>query len=240
MPVLRTTLSILPTLALALGLTACGDGGGTGTGSNEESPQNPEAAYALGLMAARSLEQMQLSPAERSQFEQGMRDYENRTPRVTLLSEIPRVQSFQTQRMNSAVERERTQAETFLKEALAESGAEQFESGIVFLWLKKAEGGKTPTQTDRAIVRAEGTLPDGLLFYSSETQGPLSVNMLGGIPCLTEALARMSTGSKARITCPPHTGYAASEKPLLIPPGSALRFEVELVEVRPAGGHGSR
>jgi FKBP-type peptidyl-prolyl cis-trans isomerase FkpA len=77
---------------------------------------------------------------------------------------------------------------------------------------------------------------------SSELQGrPLAVDMQTGIPCLTEPLARMTVGSKARITCPPHTGYAMSDKPVLIPTGSGLRFEIELIEVTPSLGtrHGS-
>ncbi len=235
MPLPRTTLSILPLLALAL---ACGSGEPSGAGADAGVTQNPEAAYAMGLMAARGLEQLQLSPAERAEFDRGIRDYEKGTPRVTLLRELSKLQTFQMERMNSSMERHRQQAEEFLRAAQAEAGAEKLESGIVVLALNKGEGA-TPKQDDRAVVRAEGTLPDGTLFFSSETQGPLSVNMLEGIPCLTEPLGRMSVGGKARITCPPHTGYAAQDKPVLILPGSALRFELELLRVMPAKGHGA-
>ena len=237
MPLFRTSPSILPSvlLALTLGLTACSEEPQEGLAPTP----NPEASYALGLMAARSLEQLHLSPAERVEFDRGMRDYENGTPRVALLSEIRRVQNFQMERLNVATERERARAEAFVSAAAAEPGAEQLPSGVVFRPLSKTEGA-TPKATDLAVVRMEGTLPDGLLFVSSEQQGPLPVSMRAGIPCLTEPLARMSVGSKARVTCPPHTGYAASDKPVLIPPGSGLRFEIELIEVKPnpGAGHG--
>lgn len=225
MPLHRTTLSILPVLALAGGLTACGDA------AQEATSQNPEAAYAFGLMAARSLDQMQLSPAERAEFDRGMRDYESGTPRVTLLRELSKLQSFQMERMNSGVEHARAQAEEFLRDAAREPGAEQLPSGVVFRSLEKTEG-PTPKPEQVAIVRMEGTLADGLLFLSSEMQGTVPVNMTTGIPCLTESLTRMSVGSKARVTCPPHTGYAVTDKPILVQPGAGLRFELELVEVR--------
>ena len=229
MPALRTTVSVL---VLALGWTACGPGGG---GQDKDAPpQNLEAAYAIGLLAARSLEQLHLSTAERAEFDRGIRDYENGTAPATLLREIPRVQPFQMERLNFAVERERASAEEFLRTATAEPGAEQLPSGIVVRSLVKAAEGKSPSPTDRAVVRAEGTLPDGLLFMSSQLQErPFAVDMQTGIPCLTEPLARMTVGSKARITCPPHTGYALQDKPALIPTGSALRFEIELVDVQP-------
>jgi FKBP-type peptidyl-prolyl cis-trans isomerase FkpA len=217
----------IPLLALAAGLFACGGG------SEAPPTQNPDAAYAIGLLAERSIEQLQLTPDERAEFERGMRDYRNRTPRVVLLGEISRIQSFQMERTNAAVERERAEAETFLRAAASEPDAEQLPSGIVLRQLTKGEGA-TPTTSERAIVRAEGTLPDGLLFFSSKLQNqPLSVDMTTGIPCLTEPLARMKVGSRAQITCPPQTGYAFQNKPMLVPTGAGLRFEVELLEVKP-------
>src|SRR5262245_11312234 len=110
MPLHRTTLFILSLLALAAGLTACRDAAQAATGSDT---QNTEAAYAFGLMAARSLDQMQLSPSERAEFDRGMRDYESGTPRVTLLRELSRLQSFQMERMNAGVEHARAQADEF-------------------------------------------------------------------------------------------------------------------------------
>jgi FKBP-type peptidyl-prolyl cis-trans isomerase FkpA len=225
----RTNTSVSTFFALIASLTACG-----GAESPTPAPeQNTQAAYALGMMAERSLQQLQLSPDEMAEFERGMRDYRNGTPRVTLLEEVGRVQGFQIQRAGTALEVARTQGEEFLRAAASEPDAEQLPSGIVLRVLQKGEGATAKT-TERVIVKAEGTLPDGVLFFSSTQQGrAFSVDMATGIPCLTEPLARLAAGSKARITCPPQLGYAAQDRPVLIPPGAALRFEIEVIEPKP-------
>lgn len=226
----RSIASLPSVLLLAAGLLACG---ASGEKASSAPAQNTDAAYALGLMAEHSLKLMQLSPEERAEFERGMRDYRNGSPRVPLLDEIPRVQAFQGERASAAMERARAEAAQFLEDAAKEPEAQQLPSGIVLRVLEKGEGA-VPTSADRAIVRAEGTLPDGLLFFSSKQAGkPFAVEMATGIPCFTEPLALLKKGSRARITCPPQSGYAAQDRPVLVPPGSALRFELEVVDVKP-------
>jgi FKBP-type peptidyl-prolyl cis-trans isomerase FkpA len=196
---------------------------------------NPEAAYALGMMTARGLAQLQLSPSELGEFERGMQDYLAGKPRVLLLGELGKIQVFQTQRMGDALEHARVSGDELLRSAALESGAEQLESGIVFRSLAAGEGA-TPKSGERAVVRAEGSLPDGTVFLSSQhTNKPIVVDMSTGIPCLTESLARMSVGGRARVTCPPQTGYSEADRPLLVLPGAALRYELELVDVKPNG-----
>ena len=53
---------------------------------------------------------------------------------------------------------------------------------------------------------------------------------LGRNPCWTKALQQMRPASKATIVCPADTAYGS--RPVgIIPPNSALVFEVELLDI---------
>ena len=118
-----------------------------------------------------------------------MRDYRAGKTRVSLLGELCRIQSFQMEGMNASLEHARVSGEEFLKTAAAEEGAEQLPSGIVFRSLAPGEG-KTPQPGERAVVRAEGVLPDGVVFLSSEqSKRPIGVE----ISIVEDRLARYSS-----------------------------------------------
>jgi FKBP-type peptidyl-prolyl cis-trans isomerase len=59
------------------------------------------------------------------------------------------------------------------------------------------------------------------------------------IPCWIEGLQLMKKGGKAVITCPADLAYGDSGMPPgtgdRIPPGAALRFEVELLAIEKGG-----
>ena len=50
-----------------------------------------------------------------------------------------------------------------------------------------------------------------------------------------EGVAGMRVGGRRRITVGPHLAYGAAGVPGVIPPHAVLTFDVELLEVRPAG-----
>jgi FKBP-type peptidyl-prolyl cis-trans isomerase FkpA len=80
-------------------------------------------------------------------------------------------------------------------------------------------------------VQYRGTLRNGTVFDSSyDRNEPITFALSGVIPCWTEALQRMTVGSKAAIVCPAALAYGDSGNPD-IPGGAALRFEVELLEI---------
>ena len=102
---------------------------------------------------------------------------------------------------------------------------------MVMVVLSPGEG-PSPGPTDRVRVHYHGTLRDGTVFDSSVVrEEPVVLSLNRVIPCWIEALQKMRTGEKARITCPAQTAYGDQGAPPLIKPGAALAFEVELLEI---------
>ena len=85
---------------------------------------------------------------------------------------------------------------------------------------------------EKVAVHYHGTLPDGTVFDSSVDRGePATFPLNRVIPCWTEGVGKMKVGGKARLVCPPDSAYGDRGAPPRIPPGTALVFEVELIEI---------
>jgi len=76
-------------------------------------------------------------------------------------------------------------------------------------------------------------LIDGTVFDSSIERGePATFTPAQVIDGWTEALQLMGQGEKWEIFVPPHLGYGSAGAPGVIPPGAALNFTLELIEVK--------
>ena len=93
--------------------------------------------------------------------------------------------------------------------------------------------GEIPKAGDKVKVHYTGTLVDGTQFDSSEGKAPLEFTLGVGrvIRGWDEGLSTMKTGGKRKLIIPPDLAYGDRGAGKLIPPGSTLHFDVELVEV---------
>jgi len=122
-------------------------------------------------------------------------------------------------------------APAFLESAASAEGARVLASGVVYQELVVGEG-VMPSDTEQTVkVHYTGTLHDGTKFDSSLDRGePTSFKVGQVIKGWQEGLSLMKTGGKAILTIPSPLAYG--DMPVgSIPAGSALRFEVELLEV---------
>lgn len=104
-------------------------------------------------------------------------------------------------------------------------------SGLQYEVITAGTGPK-PTVNDEVKVHYVGTLIDGKEFDSSIKRGqPISFGVTGVIPGWTEALQLMPQGSKWKLFIPSELAYGDNGAGADIKPGSALIFEVELLEV---------
>ena len=111
-----------------------------------------------------------------------------------------------------------------------EPGAVVTPSGLVYRQLR-AGSGASPTAADTVKVHYRGTLADGSEFDSSYKRNSPAQFPLGGvIPCWTEGVQRMKVGGKAKLTCPSKIAYGERGAGP-IGPNTALRFEVELLDI---------
>lgn len=94
-----------------------------------------------------------------------------------------------------------------------------------------------PTRADRVRVHYQGSFIDGRQFDSSWTRGePADFPVAGVVPGFGEALTLMRPGETFDVVIPGALGYGDKWRGGgLIPPNSALRFRIKLIEILPPG-----
>lgn len=123
------------------------------------------------------------------------------------------------------------QGQAFLSENQNREGVKRLASGLQYEVITEGHG-KMAKATDRVKCHYEGTLIDGTLFDSSVKRGePAVFGVNQVIPGWVEALQLMPEGSKWKLYIPSELAYGAQGAGEMIPPHSALVFEVELIEV---------
>lgn len=114
-------------------------------------------------------------------------------------------------------------------------------NGVRYVFRARGTG-PLPQAGQRVSARYTGFLPDGHIFDASEAQGGLLKFRVGRrevITGLDEVLPLLPVGSRVRVWIPAALGYAAKgvrhpddDARYLVPPGTPLVFELEIVAVR--------
>ena len=111
------------------------------------------------------------------------------------------------------------------------------EEGLVYKDIECGDGAEAQPG-DTISVHYTGKLEDGTVFDSSEGGSPIEFKLGAGmvIEGWDLGFEGMKVGGKRELTIPPELGYGAAGAPPDIPPNATLIFDVELVDVKPAGG----
>lgn len=110
-------------------------------------------------------------------------------------------------------------------------------SGLAYKVVRSGPAtGLKPQLSDEVKVHYEGKLESGTVFDSSYERGqPAAMPLKGLIPGWQEALQLMRPGDEWILYVPSNLGYG-DEPAGDIPPGSALIFKIELIDVLPGPG----
>lgn len=127
--------------------------------------------------------------------------------------------------------------QAFLTKAAAEPGAKTLPSGAIYRVLRSGPpAGAPPVRGDTIKLNYAGSLPDGTVFDSTAKEGVPAVMPLEGlVPGWMEVLPLMRPGDVWLVTLPPKLGYGDRGAGGVIPPGSVLVFQIELLGVLPSG-----
>lgn len=125
--------------------------------------------------------------------------------------------------------------EAFLASNAGNEGVVEMPGGLQYRILRAGEGPK-PAAGDRVVVHYRGRLLDGTEFDSSYRRGEPAEFMVGGvIRGWQEALQAMPKGSRWEVWIPAALAYGERGAGGAIGPNQTLHFEIELIEVKPAG-----
>lgn len=121
--------------------------------------------------------------------------------------------------------------EQFLAENAKRSGITTTKSGLQYEVLTEGTG-RQPKATDTVRCHYEGRLIDGTVFDSSyKRNAPADFGLQQVIAGWTEGVQLMKEGSKFRFYIPYMLAYGEGGAGAMIPPFSALVFDVELIKV---------
>jgi FKBP-type peptidyl-prolyl cis-trans isomerase len=146
-------------------------------------------------------------------------------------SDQENIANFVKSARNGMADANRAAAKAFLTENGKKKDVVTTATGLEYHVVSEGSGAP-PKATDEVTVNYRGTLLDGTEFDSSYKRGqPASFPVNGVIPGWQEALVLMKPGSKWELFIPPNLAYDVNSPPS-IPPGSMLKFEVELIKVK--------
>jgi len=197
-------------------------------------------SYALGLGIGQQLKQMGLKDALKIEdFAQSIKDVLNDAELKVSNAEGQKIvndffQKMEAEQAAAAAEKgkaAKVEGEKFLAENAKKAGVVTLASGLQYEVITEGTGAK-PKATDKVRCHYEGRLIDGTVFDSSyQRNEPADFGLQQVIAGWTEGVQLMAEGAKYRFYIPYMLAYGEGGAGALIPPFSALIFDVELIKV---------
>ena len=193
-----------------------------------------QVSYALGLGIGQNLLGMGAKDIVIDEFARGVKDVlegkkpemDHKTAQIIVsqyIDELDKKMTVARQEANNQ----------FLDEYRKLEGVVELPSGLQYYVVNQGNvDGKRAKETDRVQCHYEGRLLDGNVFDSSYQRGePAVFGVNQVIAGWTEALQLMPEGAKWTLFIPSEMAYGAQGAGQVIPPHSALIFDVELLKI---------
>lgn len=225
------TLSIIS--ALLISFSVYGQENSNTANTNQElklTSSNDTLQYAVGAFIGQWMVKNNFKVQNANLFLQGMDDVLKNKPLAVSDSTIaPIVSAYQLSTQN---EKSRQLEEQLFASLKGKAGIGILPDGVHY-FVKEQGSGIRPTVKDTIVINAIGVLPDGTVFEDTYQKKQAITIVTGNlIPGLNEAIQLMPEGSTWRIFIPSVLGYGSVGLPKIIPPYSALVFDIELLEIK--------
>ena len=186
--------------------------------------------YSLGVFVGQWMVNNGFQVEDKELFNRGMDDLMMKRPlAVTDSTIVPIITSYQ---LSIQSERSRQMEEQLFADLRGKEGVGALPSGVHYIVIKAGTGAR-PTASDTVVMNVIGVFPDGTLFENTaEKEKPVQNVVSNLIPGLSEAVQIMPEGSVWRIFVPSALAYGTAGLPNVIPPNTALVFEITLEEVK--------
>lgn len=186
--------------------------------------------YSLGAFIGQWLQKNSFTVSNKVLFQRGIDDVVQKKKLAVADTIIaPLVASYQLSLQNARSKALEDQLFAALK---GKPGVGALPDGVHYIVVKMGTGVR-PLATDSIVINAIGIFPDGTVFEDT-FQKKKAISTLTGnlIPGLNETIQLMPEGSVWRIFIPSVLGYGPSGLPNVIPPNTALVFDITLMQVK--------
>ena len=200
------------------------------------SNKNDSASYALGMSFANFYKEQGITSVNKSLISKGLSDgmsgkqvLNEGSANMVLNNYLGKIQSQKSQPNIAA-------GAAFLEKNKLKPNVKTTATGLQYEVLVEGQGEK-PRDIDSVTCHYRGYLLNGVDFDNSYNRGqPITFALNRVIKGWTEGLQLMNVGSKYKFYIPYELGYGAYDYGP-IPGGSMLTFEVELLNIKKAGGN---
>ena len=186
--------------------------------------------YALGAFIGQWMVKNGFEIKNANLFLIGMGDVLQNKPLAVVDSTIaPIISGYQLSNQN---EKSRQMEEQLFAALKGKPGVGVLPNGVHYLVIGSGNGVR-PTANDSIVFNAIGIFPDGTVFEDTYQKKQTISNVPSKlIPGLNEAIQLMPEGSKWRIFIPSALAYGPAGLANIIPPNTALVFDITLEEVK--------
>lgn len=191
---------------------------------------NDTLQYSLGVFVGNWIAENGFTINNMNLFNQGMADLLLDNPRAVPDSTIvPRINAYQQSIQN---QRSVQMEQQLFANLRGQAGVGVLPNGVHYI-VTKAANGIRPMLGDSIVFNVVGGFPNGTIFENTFLKDRAIRNTPEYlIPGLNEAVQLMPEGSTWRIFVPSALAYGAAGVTNVIPPNSALVFELTLEEVK--------
>lgn len=187
--------------------------------------------YTLGAFIGQWMVKNSFTVTNPVLFKRGMDDVlQNKKLAVTDSTIVPIVSAYQLSTQNA---RSRQMEEQLFAALKGKPGVGALPDGVHYVVIKMGTGVR-PTAADSIVINAIGIFPDGTVFEDTFQKKKAITTLTGNlIPGLNETIQLMPEGSVWRVFIPSVLAYGSAGLANVIPPNTALVFDITLMEVKP-------
>ncbi|MCL2175212.1 MAG: FKBP-type peptidyl-prolyl cis-trans isomerase [Treponema sp.] len=239
---MKNKIRLIFTIFIVLVYLGCNGSGGSSPG---EVNISKDASYALGLIYGSNVKRGTEGESlflNMDEFLKGIKDgVSGNKPRFDMetANQIfeDAYSAFKDGKNAAAIQEENT----FLAENSQKPGIIVTESGLQYEVITEGRGPK-PTEQDRVRIHYEARFTNGDLFESSYNQGEPEIFGISQVfPGWGEGMMLMSAGSKYKLYIPSALAFGEAgyidpwSQEVYVRPYTVMIFEIELLEINPAG-----
>jgi FKBP-type peptidyl-prolyl cis-trans isomerase len=186
--------------------------------------------YAEGVATGQWMVKNNFEVTNASLFLKGMDDVLHKKPLAISDSVIQKM--INEYQLTTQIEKSKLLEEQLFATLKGKTGVGILPNGVHYIIRRQGEGIR-PSAKSTVFINAIGVLPDGTIFEDTyKKKQAITTDISSLIPGLNEVIQLMPVGSVWRVFIPSALGYGAQGLQNLVPPYSALVYDIELIEIK--------